>query len=187
MNYLTEIETASDRTELGSGSDAWFVVYTKPRQELIALENLARQHFEAYCPNVAITRRRKSQLVSLIEPYFPRYIFLRFNLQSDNWAPVRCTRGVSGLVRFGGVPRQVPHRLIKALKANENAQQLQRFVPKSWKQGEAVEIEQGPFAGYRCIFQAERSTDRVTVLMDIVGKQTRATLLKQDLQIPKFA
>jgi len=187
MNYLTEINPAFDEIEPANGALAWFVVYTKPRQELVALENLARQHFEAYCPNVAITRRRKSQLVSLIEPFFPRYIFLRFNLQSDNWAPVRCTRGVSGLVRFGGVPRQVPSRLIHALKANENAQQLQRSNPKSWKPGEVVEIEQGPFAGYRCIFQAERSTDRVSVLMDIVGKQTRATLLRQDLQVPQLA
>ena len=76
---------------------------------------------------------------------------------------------------------------IKALKANENIEKLQRVIPKSWKPGDVVEIEQGPFAGYRCIFQAERSTDRVAVLLNIVGKQTRATLMRQDLQIPQFA
>lgn len=187
MRYLIDLDRFTDCDETTASADAWFVVYTKPRQEQVALENLARQQFETYCPNVATTKRRKGQLISLIEPFFPRYIFLRFNLESDNWAPVRSTRGVSGLVRFGGVPRQVPSQLIRALKANENTEQLQCITAKAWKPGDVVEIEQGPFAGYRCIFQAERSTDRVAVLLHIVGKQTRATLLKQDLQIPQFA
>lgn len=187
MHYLTDFKHINGVEAVTRDEHAWFVVYTKPRQEQVALENLARQNFEAYCPSIALTKRRKTQLVSLIEPFFPRYIFLRFNLKSDNWAPVRSTRGVSGLVRFGGVPREVPEQLIRALKANENTEQLQRITPKTWKPGDVVEIEQGPFAGYRCIFQAERSTDRVAVLLNIVGKQTRAMLLKQDLQVPQFA
>ena len=64
---------------------------------------------------------------------------------------------------------------------------LQNIIKETWKPGDIVEIEQGPFAGYRCIFQAEKSSERVFVLLNIVGKQTRATLFKQDLQIPQFA
>ncbi len=166
---------------------AWFVLYTKPRQEGIAVENLARQNFEAYCPTIAVTKRRNGKLVLLIEPFFPRYIFLKFNLESDNWAPLRSTRGVSALVRFGGVPKEVPPRLIAALKENENSEHLQEVTQKTWKSGDIVEIEQGPFAGYRCIFQASKSADRVAVLLNIVGKQTQTTLSKQDLQVPQFA
>lgn len=169
------------------GGSAWFVVYTKARLEQVAVENLARQNFEAYCPNIALTKRRRSRLITSIEPFFPRYIFLNFDLASDNWAPVRSTRGVSGLVRFGGVPRQVPAELVMALKQNENTDKLQIVKHNTWKQGDEVEIEQGPFAGYRCIFESERSADRVAVLLNIVGKQTRATLSKQDLQVPRFA
>lgn len=187
MNQFTDLNSIYDPAIATDERDAWFVVYTKARQEQVALENLERQNFEAYCPSLAITKRRKSQLVSLIEPFFPRYIFLRFNLETDNWAPVRSTRGVSGLVKFGGVPRQVPPRLIRALKENENTEHLQKVIPHSWKKGDVIEIEQGPFSGYRCIFEAERSADRVAVLLNIVGKQTRATLLKQDLQIPRYA
>lgn len=187
MNYLPDFNDELPELERLSSDCAWFVVYTKARQEQVALDNLARQQFEAYCPQIAITKRRKTQLTSLIEPFFPRYIFLKFNLRTDNWAPIRSTRGVSGLVRFGGVPRQVPERLITALKANENTEHLQQVTRKTWKPGDLVEIEQGPFAGYRCIFQTERSADRVAVLLNIVGKTTRATLLKQDLQVPQFA
>ena len=165
----------------------WFVLYTKPRQEWVANDNLERQAFEVYFPLLEVTKRRMTSLVSFIEPFFPRYIFIRFDLHRDDWAPIRSTLGVCGLVKFDGVPKAVPSDLISSLKDNENPDKLQNLIKETWKQGDIVEIEQGPFAGYRCIFQAEKSSERVFVLLNIVGKQTRATLFKQDLQIPQFA
>jgi len=185
MNYLSNLNNNYLNRDDALDRSAWFVVYTKPRQERIAVENLARQNFEAYCPIIAVTKRRNYQLVSVIEPFFPRYIFVRFDLKSDNLAPIRSTRGVSSLVRFGGVPKRVPPLLIRALKSNENAQQLHCIVSRAWRRGDEVEIEHGPFSGYSCIFDAERSADRVTVLLNIVGKQTRATIARQDLRIPQ--
>lgn len=186
MNYLLELNK-DNRTFPDESDKVWFVVYTKARQEQVAVENLARQGFEAYCPSIAITKRRKGQLASIIEPFFPRYIFLNFDLVSDNWAPLRSTRGVANLVKFGGIPQQVPESLVTALKDNENSDNLQIVAEKTWKKGDSVEIEQGPFAGYRCLFESERSADRVSVLLDIVGKPTRTTLQRQDLQLPQFA
>jgi len=187
MSYLTDFKTETiSRDKLACEAD-WFVVYTKPRQESVAQENLERQQFEVYCPRIQLTKRRKSDLVPVIEPFFPRYLFMRLNSEQDNWAPVRSTRGVCGLVKFEGVPKAVPAKLIQALKENENPDSLQSVVSKTWKSGDSVEIEQGPFAGYSCIFQAQKSADRVCVLLDIVGKCTRATLLQQDLKVPQFA
>lgn len=186
MSYPPVLNNNSEEP-VESSNQAWFVVYTKAREEQVAVENLERQGFEAYCPTVANTKRRKGQLVAKIEPFFPRYIFLNFDLVSDNWAPLRSTRGVSNIVRFGGVPQQVPVSLVAALQSNENSDKLQEVKPKTWKLGDSIEIEQGPFAGYKCIFQSERGADRVTVLLNIIGKPTRTTLQRQNLQIPQFA
>ena len=95
----------------------------------------------------------KGQLKNFIEPFFPRYIFIRFNHKTDDWAPIRSTRGICGLVRFAGVPKPVSTELIEALSENENNKKLQCVTEKSWKHGDKVQIEQGPFAGYQCIFQ----------------------------------
>lgn len=187
MSYLSEFNENSLNIGEAATARPWFVVYTKPRQEAVAQLHLQRQNFEVYCPLIKLTKRRKSDLVSVVEPFFPRYIFLRFDLARDNWSPIRSTRGVCGLVKFDGMPKAVPSRMISAMKENENTDKLQRVTNNTWKPGESVEIEQGPFAGYRCIFQAQKSADRVCVLLDIVGKRSRATLLKQDLQLPKFA
>ena len=94
----------------------WYVVYTKARQEDVALENLQRQGFEAYLPRWKVTKRKQSLLSSLIEPFFPRYLFIHMARSQDNWAPIRSTRGVCGLVRFGGSPNPVPDDFIKMLK-----------------------------------------------------------------------
>ena len=186
MSYPPVLNNDFDEPDENS-NQAWFVVYTKAREEQVAVENLERQGFEAYCPTVANTKRRKGQLVVKIEPFFPRYIFLNFDLISDNWAPLRSTRGVSSIVKFGGVPQRVPASLVAALQSNENSDKLQEVKPKTRKVGDSIEIEQGPFAGYKCLFQSERGADRVTVLLNIIGKPTRTTLQKQDLQIPQFA
>jgi transcriptional antiterminator RfaH len=166
---------------------SWFVIHTKPRQEQIAEYNLQNQEFEVFLPRYAVEKRKKHAIVSHIEPYFPRYLFVRFNESSDDWGPIRSTRGVSSLVRFNGRPRSVPNRLIKMLRENENTDGLQRVNKSSWKPGDEVEIEEGPFAGYRCIFEAVRSSERVSVLLNIIGKQTRAVIKQQDLAIPQFA
>lgn len=165
----------------------WYVVYTKAQLEVSAQQHLARQNFETYLPLVETQKRRQGQLVSMIKPFFPRYLFIRFNRDTDDWSPVRSTRGVCGLVRFEGVPKPVPDSLIDGLKSNEDEEHLQLFPQPGWKAGDEVAIEQGPFAGYSCIFQERRSADRVAVLLNIINKPTRATLKSQDLQIPQFA
>ena len=37
--------------------EAWYLIYTKPRRERAALENLERQGYQAYLPRVRVRRR----------------------------------------------------------------------------------------------------------------------------------
>ena len=71
---------------------AWYLLYSKPRQEGVAVENLKRQGYETYLPLVRTRRRRQGQYVSLVEPMFPRYLFIHLSDQTDNWGPIRSTR-----------------------------------------------------------------------------------------------
>lgn len=195
MKTFTEDNTAQTYSANGLNSQEfvspvqrhWYVIYAKPRQEEVAKLHLERQSFEVYLPRLEVTKRCKSGLVATVEPFFPRYLFIHLDLQTEDWSPIRSTRGVCGLVRFEGIPKSVPSALIQYLIQNENSQQLQSIDRNTWKQGDKVEIEQGPFSGYSCIFQGQRSADRVTVLLNIVGKQTRTTILKQDLKLPQYA
>ena len=93
----------------------WYAIHTKPRQEEHAAEHLRRQEFEIYLPKIKQARRFRQRWRDTIEPLFPRYLFIRLDLGSDNVAPIRSTRGVSKLVSFNGLPATVPEPLIDAL------------------------------------------------------------------------
>lgn len=43
-----------------SGNPGWYVVYTKPRQEQTARQNLLRQHFEVWLPLMGKWTRKRT-------------------------------------------------------------------------------------------------------------------------------
>jgi transcriptional antiterminator RfaH len=47
---------------------------------------------------------------------------------------------------------------------------------EEYKPGSRVRITEGGFAGYEGIFQASSGRDRVTVLLDVLGRKARATV-----------
>src|SRR5450759_2270221 len=98
-----------------AGIDCWYAVCCKPRQEAVAEENLLRQGFHVYLPRIRIRQRRRGQWLDAVEVLFPRYIFIRIDPLRRTTAPVRSTRGVIGLVRFGGQPAVVPDSVMEAL------------------------------------------------------------------------
>src|SRR3989338_8629396 len=97
----------------------WYLLYTKPRSEQVAELNLKRQGYRSYLP-FTLERRRHQGTYHLIKtPMFPRYLFIQLNKETDNWSPIRSTKGVTDLVRFGGCPAKVPNDLIETLSQKE--------------------------------------------------------------------
>lgn len=152
----------------------WYLVYSKPRQEQAAKENLERQGYHIYLPLLKVPRRRLGRRVVRVEPMFPRYLFIELDTVKDNWAPIRSTVGVQKMVRFGVEPTPVPAGLVSALRAREDAQGVQNIPLHSYETGQRVRIEEGPFTGYEGIFIAKTGEERVLVLLDVVGRQARA-------------
>ena len=170
-------------TSINNQTRSWYLVVTKPQSEFKAQENLLRQGYETYLPLVQISRRRNGKNTNRTEAFFPRYLFIYLDKETDNWAPIRSTFGVAGMVRFGGMPAQVHNVLIESLKNNENEFGLQSFEKKELKQGDKVDIIDGPFEGHKAIYQKMKSTERVSVLLDIVGKNTQVTLSIHELDV----
>jgi len=145
---------------------AWFVVYTKPRQEDTAKAHLQRQHYDVYLPKSYCRSVRKRRR---IESLFPRYLFLRLDTESDNWGPIRSTRGVSHLVSFGGQPAYVPDGFVRGLKSNEDEGGVQRWIAPDYVAGDRVLIAEGLFAGYEAVCSALSGHQRVLLLLELAG------------------
>jgi hypothetical protein len=63
----------------------WAVINTHPHREEMALENLMRQGFIAYCPMLRRRRSHGRRITPVLRPLFPSYLFV------STGAPVRCS------------------------------------------------------------------------------------------------
>jgi transcriptional antiterminator RfaH len=151
----------------------WYLVFCKPRQEDKAQINLERQGYPTYLPKLQQTRRRAGKRIQVVEPLFPRYLFIHLDDSTDNWSPIRSTLGVTSLVRFGHQAAIVPPQIIAVLQEREDEHGLQRPGRPDLEPGARVRLLQGPLQHYDAIFLAKSGKDRVTILLDILGKQTR--------------
>ena len=162
--------------------ESWYAVQIKPRQELLAEENLQRQSFNTYLPRIQVSRRVRKKKREVIEPLFPGYLFLSINLTQKDTTPIRSTRGVVGLVKFGNQPRPVPDTIIQHLKQNEDAESgLHISAMPEFKKGDKIQIAEGPFEGLDGIFKKEKGEDRALILIDILGKQSMVTLKQNEI------
>ena len=166
------------------GKANWFAVVTKPRQEHIALENLQRQGFECFLPmaeNPYQRRSKKNQ--KRIEPLFPRYLFLNAVASTQNLAPVRSTKGVISMVRFGTELAVIPEHIIAAIKQRITPETgLIKIEPIAIKPGDKVKIFDGPLRGLNGIVQEQDSNNRTLLLMELMGRPTKVTVEALSLQ-----
>jgi transcriptional antiterminator RfaH len=118
----------------------------------------------------------QGKLVVLDEPLFPRYLFIQLGqgAQSQSWAPIRSTRGVSRLVSFGNDPAMVPSELVECLQLRD----LERAgtIKPAFHPGDGVKILEGPFAGLDAVYQMKDGEGRVMVLIELMSKPTQLKL-----------
>ena len=160
---------------MGLTTHNWFLIHTKIRQEQVAQENLERQGFSCFLPKLWVEKVRRGKLVTVEEPLFPRYLFIRLDtsLSGQNWGPIRSTTGVSRLVTFGNVPAKIDDELIDVIRVQSGTGQVQQ---RQFEAGDQVVITQGPFAGIEAVFQIKDGESRVMVLIEILSKPTRLAL-----------
>lgn len=166
------------------GQANWFAVVTKPRQEQIALENLQRQAFECFLPMAENPyQRRSKKQQKLIEPLFPRYLFLKAIAEIQNLAPVRSTQGVVNMVRFGTELAVVSEQIINAIKQRVSPDTgLIKIQPPPIEPGDEVRMFDGPFSGLTGIVQKKHGENRVIILMELLGRLTKVQVEALNLQ-----
>jgi len=156
----------------------WYLVYTKPRKEEVAADNLIRQGYEVFLPKLRESQQGRRMTKNKVVPLFSRYLFISLNCNTDQWAPIRSTLGVSMIVRFGSLPLAVPETLVNRLKTEVSEHGYIDVPEKTYTPGEAVRINDGTLAGYEAIFSARNGNDRVIVLLNIIGQQSSVSVPK---------
>ena len=162
----TSVDEVSDASE--AEVLPWYVVYTKPNQEMRAEAELMHQQFTIYLPRLIEMQRRHKQLRRTIKPMFPRYLFVQPMHSEHSIAPIKATRGVSHLIRQGSKVIAVPESLIESIRVSETQLNHQGTRPYVMP-GQSIEVIDGPFRGVVSRVVAATG-DRVSILLEVLGQ-----------------
>jgi len=159
----------------------WYVVQTQVNGEAKAAENLRRQGYEGYLPRYLKRRRHARKVDFVAKPLFPRYMFVAIDIATQRWRSVQSTVGISRLVTNGDSPAVMPEGVVRALKAREDAKGFVNMdAGPAFAPGDKVRVLAGAFMDNAGLFNGMADHDRVSILLDMLGRKVRV-LLDADL------
>jgi len=152
----------------------WYVAHTRALEEVKAQFHLRRQGFDVYLPQYKKTVRHARKETEKSTPLFPRYIFISMDLAASQWYRILSTIGISHLICNGGLPVAVPSGVVDEIATREDASGF-ISVPKlpALKKGDKLRIDSGPFKEFIGIFEQENDENRVTLLLELMGRAVR--------------
>jgi len=146
----------------------WFVAQCQPHREGGAAIHLKRQSYEVFLPLREKVRRHARRIETVFRPFFPGYLFVHLDLESDQWRPINSTFGIARVVMSGERPALVPCGVVEALRACCNENDILEWQP-SLVLGEAVRVSGGPFADLVGTLDRLDGPARVRVLLNLLG------------------
>lgn len=157
----------------------WYVVQTKPNDEMKAKMHLLRQGFEVFLPLHKTIRRhaRKTEIVN--KPLFPRYLFVKMDLDTARWRSINGTRGVVCIVQQDMIPVAVPYGIVEMFKEQAD---IKGVVPLEslgvFETGKDYEVTTGTFEGYvgSCVKLEGCQEERVALLLDLLGREVEVSI-----------
>ena len=155
--------------------ERWYVARTLAQRELQAEQQLANQGFRVFVPRYWKNRRHARKVETISAALFPRYIFVVLDRTRDRWRSINGTFGVDRLLMYAGEPQPVPEGVVESLISAADPKGNVHFH-FHLKEGQTIRITAGPFADF--VGQLERldETDRVRVLLEIMGGKVRVAL-----------
>ena len=158
-------------------STRWYVVQTQVNGEAKAVQDLSRQGYEAYLPRYLKRRRHARKVDFTAKPLFPRYMFVAIDMATQRWRSVQSTSGVSRLVTNGDEPAAVPDGVVSALKARQDANGFVKMDARpNFAPGDKVRVLAGAFMDNAGLFNGLADHDRVSILLNMLGRQVRVLL-----------
>ncbi len=153
----------------------WYVVATKPNCENKALANLRRQQFESYFPCILVRHSHARRVQMVRRPLFSGYVFVRLDPEIARWRSINGTIGVTHILTNNGLPQPLRNGFVDALRTRET-DGVVALPPVHYEIGEALEVQDGPFASQiGTMLSADRS-GRVRLLMELLGGEVVTTV-----------
>ena len=143
-----------------------FIVFTKPREEQKAKENLERQGFRVFLP---LCKEEGTHQIKL-RPLFPRYLFVYPG--ELNWGKIKNTIGVSYIIKNDNIPCEIRESVVEEIKSRmvNGFIILESRTRRVFRKNQKIKIAAGKFADFEGLF-VKREKDRIIALISMMGGQ----------------
>jgi len=153
----------------------WYAIQTKVNREKDVEKRLTDFRLEVFLPWMRTRRRIGSRFHWVLAPLFPGYVFCRLDMVTSGKA-ARYSPGVKDFLTFGSRIAEVGENIIEGLRQRCPGG-VAEIDPVDAKPGDTVRINEGPFSGLEAVFEQKlKGSERVAVLLEILGRQTRIVL-----------
>jgi transcriptional antiterminator RfaH len=150
----------------------WYVVYTHQGSERVAEGHLQRQGFQTYLPVCRKITRHARRVAEVTAPLFPRYLFVAIDIAAQRWRAINNTFGVNCLVAMGERPTALPDGVVDEIMARQRDDGLIEVETEApFEAGDTVQLTGGALAEQVGLFQRLGEKDRVSVLLDMLGRK----------------
>ena len=149
----------------------WYCVQSRPREERRALAHIVDAGLKAWLPEIEVAKRRHGRPVHLVEPLFPRYLFVVMDpAEPPEWRAVRWGRGIHDIVNDRTSPLAVPEPVMAALQARFGEGVVRATSPLV--PGVRVRVIGGPMVDLEgLLLESPTPQSRVRVLMQLLHRE----------------
>ena len=180
VSHIGTVQQQGAATARSIPQESWFVAQLKPNSDTIAQRNLLRQGITAFLPRFQKTERNDRRFRETRRPLFPGYIFVSVNLAEGRWRAINNTQGITRIVSFNARPAPLPKGFVEALQERCDEGGLVRPV-EALAPGEMARITDGPFSDFIVRVESIGNDQRLLVLFDLMGRQTRLAVPRDAL------
>jgi len=150
----------------------WFVVYTRPQQELKVAEQLTAMGIINYCPTITLIKQYSDRKKKVIRPLLSSYVMVELEDKERN--KVFACSGIVRYLFFLGKPAVVPAYDIKLMQDHLNGVYNDSKVT-TLSVGDSHTITEGPFSG---VTGKVVETDNTKVKLELASLGMRIILKK---------
>ena len=151
----------------------WFVVYTRPQQELKVAEQLTALGITNYCPTITLLKQYSDRKKKVIKPLLSSYVMV--HLHENQREKVFSCMGIVRYLFFLGKPAVVQAFEIELMQDHLNGVYNDIKVT-TLSVGESHTITEGPFSG---LSGKVVQTDKTKVKLELASLGMSITLKKQ--------
>ena len=122
----------------------WFILYTKPNQEIKVADQLKEMNINCFCPTVTVIKNYSDRKKKILKPLLPSYVFV--NIEEVKRNDVFLAFGIVRYMFWLGKPAIVRESEIELMKQYLNGVYQSVSLTKFTK-GQLYKISEGLFSG----------------------------------------